>query len=206
MSEGAEDDAGLAARQLAHDLLQSMTIIRATVATYRRGGLGPAVEPVFGVIEREIGVMAGLCEEELHGTSLQAPIDPRTIATSVVERMRTAYTGELSLDLDGLNGRGATGLSGSVTEWERSLLNLVENGCRAAGPNGKVSVHCSADDGTLTIAVADSGPGFGDAPSGRSSLGMVAVMRLVEHHGGHLELRRSDLGGAQLTVVLPLPA
>ena len=30
-------------------------------------------------------------------------------------------------------------------------------------------------------------------------------MRLVEHHGGHLELRRSDLGGAQLTVVLPLP-
>ncbi|WP_426573883.1 sensor histidine kinase [Aquihabitans sp. McL0605] len=202
MNDVQEGDAALAARQLAHDLLQSLTIIRATIATYRLGHLGPSIEPVLGVIEREVGVMAGLCEEEVHGTPLAAPIDPRVIATSVVERMRTAYSGELRLDLDGIVD--APSLRGSVTEWERSLLNLVENGCRAAGPDGKVLVRCSSTNESLTIAVADSGPGFGEAPAGRSSLGMVAVMRLVEHHGGHLELRRSDLGGAQLTVVLPL--
>jgi signal transduction histidine kinase len=124
-------------------------------------------------------------------------------ATNVVERVGPTYPGELILDLDGLDGTGS-GLRGNATEWERSLLNLVENGCRAAGPHGKVLVRCRSTDDTLTISVADSGPGFGQGSAGRSSLGMVGVMHLVEHHGGHLELRRSDLGGALLIIVVPL--
>lgn len=89
-------------------------------------------------------------------------------------------------------------------EWERSLLDLVENACRAAGPDGKVSVRCFRTAESARMAVDDSGPGFGEALAGRSSLGMVAVSRLVDRHGGHLELRRSTLGGAQLTIVVPL--
>jgi signal transduction histidine kinase len=203
MSDGPSGDR-LASRQLAHDLMQSVAIIRATLAAYRLGGLGASAESALLAVEREAGVMAGLCEEELLGTPHAVPIGPGAIATSVVERMRTAYAGELCLDVEGLRPQDV--ILGNATEWERSLLNLVENGCRAAGPSGTVQVQCAASDGMLTIAVADSGPGFGEAPAGRSSLGMVPVMRLVEHHGGHLELRRSDLGGAQLTMVLPLHA
>ena len=202
MDEGLERDATLAARQLAHDLLQSLAIIRATVATHRMGSPDSTLEPILGIVEREVDVMAGLCEEEVHGTRMADPIDPGDIAAVVVDRMRIAYAGELQLDLDGVHTLPA--MRGSASEWERSLLNLVENGCRAAGPEGKVVVRCSSDTESLTLSVADSGPGFGESPAGRSSLGMAVVMRLVEHHNGHLELRRSDLGGAQLSVVLPL--
>ena len=207
MDEGPEGEEAFAAQQLAHDLLQSIAIIRATVGTHRRTSLDGTAAPMINTIEREVAIMAGLCEEELNRSQLATAIDPAIIATSVVDRMRVAYAGELLLDLDGVSGLGTShGIVGSASEWERSLLNLVENGCRAAGPAGRVLVRCGSSAEELTISVADSGPGFGQAPAGRSSLGMVAVMRLVEHHGGHLELRRSDLGGALLTVVLPIAA
>jgi len=203
MSDEPDDAGHTAAAQLSHDLLQSIAIVRAAVDTFRLRGAEGDAEEALGVVEREVAIMASRCEEELRGERFTTPIDPAATATNVIDRVRPTYTGELVLDLDGLDG-AATGLRGSPTEWERSLLNLVENGCRAAGPQGKVLVRCRSTDETLTISVADSGPGFGRSVAGRSSLGMVAVMRLVEHHGGHLELRRSDLGGALLIIVVPL--
>jgi len=205
MEEGSEEEGELAARHLAHDLLQSIAIIRVTLDAHRR--VNPGVESVFSTIEREFAVMASLCDQELHGTHHIALIDPGAIAQNVIVRMQSAYSGELLFDMDGLERKGTSQrIRGNAIEWERALLNLVENGCRAAGPTGKVLVLCGRTNETLTISVSDSGPGFGQASAGRSSLGMVAVMRLVEHHGGHLELRRGELGGALLTVVLPLVA
>ncbi len=200
--QGEAFDDRLASRQLAHDLMQSVAIIRATVAAHRLGGPAASADSALLAVEREASVMAGLCEEELLGRPVAGRVQPGVVASTVVERMRTAYAGELLLDHDGLGPDDV--VWGSVREWERSLLNLVENGCRAAGASGTVRVVCAAADGLVTVSVSDSGPGFGEAPAGRSSLGMVAVMRLVERHGGHLELRRSDLGGAQLTMVVPL--
>ena len=116
--------------------------------------------------------------------------------------MSVGYAG----DIEGSVGDGSPWpLHGDRVEWERCLVNLTENACRAAGPAGKVVITLYADEGNLCVSVGDSGPGFGASATGRASLGLVSVSQLVDQHGGHLELRRSPLGGAQVTIVIPSP-
>lgn len=197
-TEAGDDHEG---RHLAHDLLQSVAIIQAMVAATRASGPDDdRLDANLAIIEGEAQVMAKLCQRQIDGPPVLTPVDLGVVARQVVGRVKALYEGQIEVEVE--NGN-AHCLMGDSVEWERSLLNLVENACRAAGPHGKVSVRCSRSGDFGHLAVGDSGPGFGEAPAGRSSLGMVAVSRLVDKHSGHLELRRSALGGAQVTIVVP---
>lgn len=202
MGDCTHDEHELAMRTFAHDLLQSVTIIRAVVAASRQSA--PSAEHLeanLALVDAEIEVMAELCRQHMEGPRRLTSIDLAEIAVRVVQRIEVAYSGQIETEV------AATVLEmvDDSLAWERALMNLVENGCRAAGPNGKVSVRCFHRDGMLCVSVGDSGPGFGEAPAGRASLGIVSVTSLVDRHGGHMELRRSPLGGAQVTIVIPVP-
>lgn len=193
------DDADL--RQFAHDILQSTTIIQALVAVTRRSIEDrERVESNLDLLEEEARSVAALCQRGLDGGVSATPLDLIEVAMGVVVRMRRTYDGHIEFEREPPQGLLVTG---DALDWQRSLINLVENACRAAGPNGKVSVRCCEDADSIRVSVDDSGPGFGAAPAGRSSLGMLAVSRLVDGHSGHIELRRSPLGGAQVTLVIP---
>jgi signal transduction histidine kinase len=94
----------------------------------------------------------------------------------------------------------------------RILRNLIENAVRAA-PAGRVEVRVRAggpgpqvgvrtSDG-VTVEVADSGPGFGRGPRGLASQGLSIVAELAAAAGGGVDIGRSELGGASVTVFLP---
>ncbi|WP_145803943.1 ATP-binding protein [Kribbella amoyensis] len=87
----------------------------------------------------------------------------------------------------------------------RVVRNLVGNALRAA-PDGRVEVRVGpgTDPTGVAIEVADSGPGFGQAPRGLAGHGLSIVAGLTSAAGGDLEIGRSDLGGARVTVTLPL--
>ncbi|MDH3682420.1 MAG: ATP-binding protein [Acidimicrobiia bacterium] len=79
-------------------------------------------------------------------------------------------------------------------------------------------------DGCIRISVDDDGPGVPehnreviferfsrlDQARGRregcAGLGLALVASIVEHHGGKIDVYRSDLGGARFTVELPIAA
>ncbi len=86
----------------------------------------------------------------------------------------------------------------------RILRNLIDNAVRAA-PAGRVEVRVRP--GTrcrgVTVEVADSGPGFGRGPRGLASQGLSIVAELAAAAGGGVDIGRSELGGASVTVFLP---
>lgn len=199
MQEPIDGDPDVVRRSLAHDLLQSVSIIQAIVAATRLSELdAEQLDANLAMVESEAQVMARLCQHHLDGPHTLGPVDVAAVTHDVVGRMQAVYTGRIEAEADDVRLAADDAL-----EWERCLLNLVENACRAAGPDGKVLVRCFAQDDAVHVSVGDSGPGFGEAPAGRASLGMAGVSRLVDRLGGHLELRRSPLGGAQLTIVVP---
>ena len=51
--------------------------------------------------------------------------------------------------------------------------------------------------------VADSGPGFGHLPP-QHGLGLIGVRRFAERFGGDFSVGTSSLGGALVTLRLPL--
>lgn len=201
MNHSADEHDGADVRQLAHDILQSSTIIQALVCATRNSlDDHDRVASNLALLEDEARSVAALCQRGLDGGVNLSRLDIGIVAEAAVSRMRRGYDGQI--DFERSNGIDML-VTGDALDWQRSLINLIENACRSAGPNGKVSVRCYATDESVRVSVDDSGPGFGAAPSGRSSLGMLAVSRLVDVHSGHIELRRSTLGGAQVTLVVP---
>lgn len=198
-SAGPED---FEARRLAHDLLQSVVIVQSILAATR---LSPPdadrLDDNLAIIATEAHHMAQVCQRQIDGPRHHLPIDVVQVVQGVVGRVGAVYPGALEVEIE---EDPPTSLLGDPLDWERSLLNLLENACRAAGDEGTVSVRCFHTESSLHLVVGDSGPGFGEAPAGRSSLGMVAVSKLADDHGGHIELRRGELGGAQLSIVVPL--
>ncbi|HEX3955875.1 MAG TPA: ATP-binding protein [Trebonia sp.] len=81
--------------------------------------------------------------------------------------------------------------------------NLLDNATRAAGPSGKVTVEVSVRATQMLLAVEDDGPGFGLLPGG-CGLGLSAVAREANEYNGRLECGRAGLGGARVSLLLPI--
>lgn len=197
MSDVQHDDEG---RRSAHDLLQSVAIMQALIGTLRAtGAVAPDGLATLDHLQREVGLIADVCERQLRDDGVLHDVDLAHVSEEVVVRSRLTFGGEITLEV----GDEAV-IEGDPVAWHRCLYNLVENACRAASDDGKVEVRLAVADGSIRLSVGDSGPGFGEAVTGRASLGLRTVTEVVESHSGHLELREGPLGGAQLTVVIPL--
>jgi PAS domain S-box-containing protein len=102
-----------------------------------------------------------------------------------------------------------------------ALDNLVSNAVVHAGDDPTVAVRAHDDEaaGTVTVEVADDGPGIpvherdvlvGDEDitslTHGSGLGLWIVKWLTEACGGTVQFGESDLGGARVTLVFPAAA
>jgi signal transduction histidine kinase len=111
-------------------------------------------------------------------------------------------------------------IQGNPEQIERLISNLIGN-IQAHVPSGsKVSVHLSQKAETITLSFEDAGPGFpegilgddakpvrfrkGDSQkSGSTGLGLSMIYEVVENHRGSVEIGKSVLGGARISITLP---
>jgi signal transduction histidine kinase len=124
----------------------------------------------------------------------------------------------LSLDLP-------DGLPAVYIDWQRVsqvLHNLLENAVAHTGRGGKITISAATRGGWVEVGVRDTGEGIPaqDLPNiferfyrvdksraratGGSGLGLTIAKRLVEAHGGRIEVE-SELGkGSRFTFTLPV--
>ena len=100
---------------------------------------------------------------------------------------------------------------------ERALYNLLLNACEAAPPlGGKVEVTAGEVAGSITISVADNGPGIAESIRGRlfhpfvsfgkengTGLGLAVVQKIVQDHGGEIVVERTVQGRTVFRIGLP---
>jgi PAS domain S-box-containing protein len=96
------------------------------------------------------------------------------------------------------------------------LVNLFLNAAQATHNQGQVRVEVSSDDGVCRIAIADNGPGISAEVRERifepffttkhrgTGLGLPTAKRVVERHGGSIDIHCPPGGGTVVTVSLPL--
>jgi signal transduction histidine kinase len=118
---------------------------------------------------------------------------------------------------------GPLPVEGNPDELHRLILNLVENAVRHTPPGTRITITAERDRNEAVIKIADDGPGIpqgmraqvfnrfvrGEGPAdtntgGGSGLGLAIVRAVAESHGGSVDLRESEHGGALFVVRLPL--
>jgi signal transduction histidine kinase len=114
-------------------------------------------------------------------------------------------------------------LRGPETAWldgfqlKQAILNLVLNALQATPAGGHVAVRTSGDKRRLVVAVSDDGEGMGQEALEKAftpffttreegtGLGLPLVRRIMEQHGGSVEIT-SRLGeGTTVSLVFPAP-
>jgi signal transduction histidine kinase len=150
----------------------------------------------------------------------ESPVDLRSVVEEVAALVATtAQSEQLSLDV-GLPSDPLV-VSGSPSELDRLVGNLVSNAVKYTGAGGTIRVRARRDGRTVLLTVADTGIGIAkDDLDGlfrafyRTSnpdalrqpgtgLGLATVATIAERHRGRVEVT-SELGrGTTFTVTLP---
>lgn len=185
-------------REVSHDLRQSVAAIIALASVARlQTNPGDILTQQLSTISDEARRVSSLCRQLVHETLTTAPVRLDEVAIQAGARAKARFAGELVIRVE------PTTLVADELSWWRTLGNLLDNACRAAGARGRVDLTVRQARTTAVIDVEDSGPGFGEAEPGSDGVGLAIVLRSVHDQGGHLEVRQSPLGGALVRVVVP---
>lgn len=177
---------------------------------------------VFAVLQKiagEIKRLDDFVSEFLRFARLPRPsverLALRPLITDLVAFMAPECSKQgVTLDVD-LRGPESACLDGF--QLKQAVLNLVLNALQATPPGGHVTVKTAGDERRLVVAVADDGEGM--SPQTRdqalapffttreegTGLGLALVRRVVEQHGGSVEISSSLGGGTTVRLVFPAP-
>jgi len=174
--------------------------------------------PILKDIQERLDALNELLEDLL---LFARPKEPRTAPAEVRPLIETTV-GLFKRD-PGMAGVSVSVLGDRPTvladaeQLRRVFLNLIINAGQAMDGHGVVHVVVSSKDGTCEIAVKDEGPGippevlermfepFFTTKHRGTGLGLPTARRIVERHGGTLQVNSSPGGGALVLVSLPLP-
>lgn len=208
---------GEQAALLAHEIKNPITAVNVAL----RAVADQLGEDHHAVLEDLVARMQRL-EQLLRGTlSFAKPIDlsvgeldAREFLASVARRLRVQLVrsaGECTIDVDpqGLRFRA------DPSRLEEVVANLVSNALEARGQGAHVELSARPLGRTgMRLAVDDDGPGvpadrraglfkpFATTKHDGTGLGLAISRKIVEAHGGTIEVRDSKLGGARFEIDL----
>jgi signal transduction histidine kinase len=176
-------------------------------------------------LEAIIGDLLDLARLEGGGAALDlARVNVEHLFARIADRHEHASK-ERRITLDLQVAREATEVWGHADRLEQALQNLAANAVRHTPPGGRIAFRAEGAGDMVRIAVQDTGPGIppehlsrvfdrfykvdtaragGPGPTG-SGLGLSIVKAIVERHGGTVDARNAEGGGAVFELRLMRP-
>lgn len=212
---------GRMASSISHDLRHSLAAIVANSEFLCDSHLSPAQrEELYQEVRTGVNLMTDLIDSLLEFARTRESLNPTN--SNVSETLLRAVQGvrlhprHHDRSIDVLCG-------GQVSGWfdprklERALYNLLLNACEAApADGGHVEIAAAENTGSITISVADNGPGIADSIRDRlfhpfvshgkengTGLGLAVVQKIVQDHGGEISVERTGQGKTVFRIVLP---
>ena len=208
---------------VSHELRTPLTAIRGHVAALREGVLdeeaarGRSLEVIAEEalrLERLVGDVLDLAKLDARRFALlREEVDMRALCERAYATFAEEARGrgiEYELEL----GEGAV----LVTDGDRVLQivsNLLANALHWTPPGGEIDLELGGQDGEVTVAVADTGPGiapeqmerifrpFWSGDGGGTGLGLTIARELALALGGRLELQSEPGRGSRFVLFLP---
>ena len=174
-------------------------------------------------LEHMIGDLLDLAKLESGGHSFVAvPVLVSQLLDRVSDRHAPALS-EGGIGLDVSLSDPALTVTGDATRLEQALQNLASNALRHTPPGGRIRLEAFEADGSVVLAVEDTGPGIPEEHLGRvfdrfykvdvsrtgtalpsgTGLGLSIVQAIVTQHGGTVGISNTPGAGARFEIRLP---
>lgn len=174
------------------------------------------------IIVEEVEKLEVLLRELLDFTSPHAPsfapTDVNALVTQLADVHREHLGGRVELVLD--LARHVPMIEADALQLQRTCLNLWRNAVQAMEDNPPerprvLTIRSRETDDGVTIEIADTGPGvdpairaqmfapFATTKRQGTGLGLAVVRKIVDDHGGTIEVGAPRDGGATFTIALP---
>lgn len=218
------------AADVAHELKNPLTSLRSAVETLPRAKRDEDRDRLTAIIQHDVRRLDRLISDISNASRLDAELARESSARVDVEKLAEAMVAihkdlaagrSVGVEMDKRNGRAPAVVNGHDSRLAQVFANLIDNAVSFSPPDGTVRVMIATDPETVTISVADEGPGikgdvgrifqrfYTDRPDGEtfgdhSGLGLSISKQIVEAHKGTIRAHnRKDRSGAVFTVTLP---
>ena len=212
---------GRMASSISHDLRHSLAAIVANSEFLCDSHLTPAQrEELYQEVRSGVNLMTDLIDSLLEFARTRESLNPAhaNVAETIQRSVQAVrlHPRHHNRAIDVLCGTQVSGWF-DQRKLERALYNLLLNACEAAPPlGGQVEVTAAEVAGTITISVADNGPGIAESIRERlfhpfvsygkengTGLGLAVVQKIVQDHGGEIVVERTLQGRTLFRIVLP---
>jgi len=215
----------------AHDLRNPLSSVRGLSELMLETALEPPQEREFlEAIHRTSDEMLGLVNDLLdvsliESGKLELRRSEQDVSKLVQRRVRLLepYARTKKIELK-LAADGVQRASIDAARYGQVVDNLVGNAIKFSPPGTEVRVALRSTDGSIAFSVQDQGPGIPEAdrkllfrsfrklsarPTGgekSTGLGLAIVKKIVDAHGGSIDVASAPGGGARFTVTTPSTA
>lgn len=213
------------ARMLAHELLNSLTVIGGYAATLRVAGKNGSADLALQcaeVIERHAGQMEALIRASqdvrlLDTGTMELSSQPLDLVDTVREAVE-AQGKALEQHRVVVTAARSVPVRADPVRLRQAVSALLTNAAKFAPEGTAVDVTVSSEDGVAAVVVSDEGPGIPADKRERvfekfgrlshktpgAGLGLFIARGITWLHGGDLVVGEAEGGGASFALTLPL--
>jgi len=211
-----------------HDLKTPLTTLSTTVYLLKHD-LGDEKAKRVAVLEAEIDRLIKMVEDMFYMAALdgQYKIDTlqvikvnQLVNNVVQQQLKEAQQRQLTLRFE--PAPHELTILAIQREFQRALVNLIDNAINYTPPGGEVVVSTMQREGDVIIKISDTGIGIADDDlqhifdrfyradkarsivTGGSGLGLSIAQRIIELQGGRIEVTSVYGKGSTFCVVMPL--
>lgn len=199
---------------LAHSLKTPLAVMRGALAGQLREALAATVAEESEKMQRIVDYQLQRAATMGPSSPLAASVEIGPLAQRIMASLDKVYRDKaVSAELHVDKAPGFRGDQGDLLEL---LGNLLDNAYKWSA--GRVKLSIATEAGKLTLLVEDDGPGIAPADIERilqrgaradqstpgQGIGLAVVAGIVQAYGGEIAIGASALGGAGITIRLPL--
>lgn len=151
------------------------------------------------LIHQQFTAIAEMLAVECDRRQGNGPVNLTRLATECADVARLTHRGRITV-----RRSDQVLVHGERTLLRRAVGNMLDNACRAAGPNGLVTITVGVDAEVATVEVVDDGAGFGGISSGTGH-GLQIIAAAVRACQGRLEISSGPGVGTTVRLCLPAP-